>query len=86
MNKVRGFFTSLLSGRGNISSKRFIAFGAFVLCVIAFIGNLFFKLAIDQHLWDSMLYVTMGGLGFTSLERIFKKNSDSITNNENVEP
>lgn len=52
-----------------ISSKRVVTFLAFLLCVAAFIGDLFFGLTITQAIYDSMVYIVIGGLGFTGLEK-----------------
>jgi hypothetical protein len=58
---------------GNVSSKRVITFLAFVLCSVAFISNLFWKLDIDSKLFENMMYIVVAGLGFTASEKFAKK-------------
>jgi hypothetical protein len=68
------FFKSMLGdGEGEFSSKRTITFFAFVLCSIAFMANLGWGLKIDQFLYDTMVYIVIGGLGFTASERFAPK-------------
>lgn len=65
------FLKSLLSDghNGSWSSKRFVTFTAFILCAIAFIGDMFFGKIITPHLFDSMMYIVIAGLGFTASEK-----------------
>lgn len=60
---------------GSLSSKRVVTFCAFLLCAIAFIANLFFKLKIDQFIFDSMSYIAMAGLGATVAEKFSSRPS-----------
>jgi|LauGreDrversion4_2_1035121.scaffolds.fasta_scaffold157755_3 hypothetical protein len=54
---------------GSLSSKRVITFLAFLLCAIAFISNLFWGFEIKQFMYESMIYLTMVGLGVTIAEK-----------------
>jgi hypothetical protein len=54
---------------GSLSSKRVITFVAFVLCAIAFISNLFWGFEVKQFMYESMIYLTMVGLGVTVTEK-----------------
>jgi hypothetical protein len=56
-----------------ISSKRVVTLLAFVLCSVAFIGNLFWNLTIDEKIFEGMMYIAIAGLGFTASERFTKK-------------
>ena len=58
---------------GSVSSKRVVTFLAFLLCAVAFLANLFYRLTIDQFLFDSMSYIAMTGLGVTVAEKFAKK-------------
>lgn len=58
-----------------ISSKRVITFLAFLLCAFGFLVDLFSDLTITQTLYDSMMWIVIGGLGFTASEK-FAKNKD----------
>lgn len=52
-----------------ISSKRVITFLAFLLCAVAFIANLFWKLEVSKDSFESMMYIVIAGLGFTASEK-----------------
>jgi hypothetical protein len=54
---------------GSLSSKRVITLLAFLLCATAFISNLFWGFEIKQFMYDSMIYLTMVGLGVTIAEK-----------------
>jgi hypothetical protein len=79
---MKNFFISVLTSGGKISSKRFITFLSFIMMVVGFVGNMFFKLTIEQHIYESMSWIVLGGLGFTASEQFAKKtpkNTDSST-------
>jgi len=63
-----------------ISSKRVIAFIAFIVCVIAFFVDLFTDYEITQGIFDSMMWIVIAGLGFTGLEKFAGK--WSVTKND----
>ena len=52
-----------------VSSKRVITLICVVLMVVGFIGNMFFKYAVDQHIFDSIMYVVIATTGATGLEK-----------------
>lgn len=54
---------------GTLSSKRVITFIAFVLCATAFVANLFWGFEVKQFMYESMIYLTMVGLGVTVTEK-----------------
>lgn len=65
---MRKWINEMLSGQGEISSKRFITFLAFGLMSIAFLANLFFAYTIEQFMFESMSFIVIAGLGFTASE------------------
>jgi hypothetical protein len=69
------FIADMLKAEGdtNPSSKRTIAFMAFILLSISFIAELFCGLKVSQPTVDTMMYIVIGGLGFTSAEKFIKK-------------
>ncbi len=69
------FLYKMLTGEGenNPSSKRTIAFLAFLLLAAGFISDLAFGLKASQASIDAMMYIVVGGLGFTSIEKFVKK-------------
>lgn len=81
---MRGFFLSVLTSGGKISSKRFITFLSFIMMIIGFIGNMFFHLKIEQYIYESMTWIVLGGLGFTASEQ-FAKRAPKVKPNEEDE-
>ena len=70
MSFVRNMLTDI---HGSVSSKRVITFLAFILCSIAFISNIFWKLDVDSKLFEDMMYIVIAGLGFTASEKFSSK-------------
>ena len=56
----------------SVSSKRVITLIAFILCGTAFIVDLFTEYKAEPHLFDSMMYIVIAGLGFTASEKFAK--------------
>ncbi len=69
------FLIKMLSGESetNPSSKRVITFLAFVLVAIGFLAELFFEKKVSPQTFDAMMYIVLGGLGFTASEKFTKK-------------
>ena len=58
---------------GAVSSKRTITFLSFLLCAAGFITNTWFDTKVDAVLFNSMMYIVIGGLGFTASEKFAAK-------------
>jgi hypothetical protein len=54
---------------GSWSSKRVVTLIAFVLCGVAFVANLFWGYKVEPFMFESMIYLTMVGLGVTITEK-----------------
>lgn len=69
------FITKMLSGEGeqNPSSKRVITFLAFLLLATGFIAEMFFEKKVNPTTYEYMMYIVIGGLGFTASEKFTKK-------------
>lgn len=65
------------SHNGTLSSKRLITLLAFLLCAIAFVANLFWDHDISEFMFESMIYLTMVGLGATASEKFATINKES---------
>lgn len=61
---------------GSVSSKRVITLIAFILCSMAFVGDLFWDLTVKQGVFDGMMYIAIAGLGFTASEKFAQKERD----------
>ena len=60
-------------GEQQPSSKRFITFLAFLLLATGFIAELFFEKKLNPQTFDVIMYVVLGGLGFTATEKFVTK-------------
>ena len=69
------FLSKMLSGEGenNPSSKRMNTFLAFLLLATGFIAEMFFEKKVNPQTFDTMMYIVIGGLGFTASEKFVKK-------------
>ena len=67
----------MLSGEGEVnpSSKRVITLLAFVLVATGFVAELFFEKKVSPQTFDAMMYIVLGGLGFTASEKFTKKDT-----------
>ncbi len=72
-----GFLAKMLCGENeaNPSSKRVITFLAFLLVVTGFLAELFFEKKVSAQTFDAMMYIVLGGLGFTASEKFSKKDN-----------
>jgi hypothetical protein len=69
------FFAKMLSSEGeeNPSSKRVITFLAFLLIGTGFIAELFFERKVNPETFSVLMYIVLGGLGFTASEKFTNK-------------
>jgi len=72
---ILGSIKSMLADSvdGSVSSKRVVTFLAFLLCSVGFVANMFWGFKIDEFIYNSMMYIVVGGLGFTGLEQFAPK-------------
>ncbi len=70
-----GFLVRMLCGENenNPSSKRVITFLAFILVAIGFIAELFYEKKLNPDTFDALMYIVLGGLGFTASEKFVNK-------------
>lgn len=77
MNILDGLRSMIADGHnGSVSSKRVVTVVAFLLCMTGFVANLFWGFKIDEFIYNSMMYIVVGGLGFTGLEKFAPKPKD----------
>ena len=72
---MKTFLIKMLSGEGeeNPSSKRVITFLTFLLLATGFIAELFFEKRLNPQMLDVIMYIVLGGLGFTATEKFKSK-------------
>ncbi len=61
---------------GSVSSKRVVTLLAFVMCGVAFMVDLFTEYKAESHLFDSMMFIVIAGLGFTASEKFASKDKE----------
>lgn len=78
LDKILTSLRSMLADgeNGSVSSKRVITFVATLLVAIAFIGNLFWDLTIEEFMYTSMMTIVIAGLGTTVVEKFAPKKKD----------
>lgn len=67
--KLTTFLEKMITEKDEVSSKRVIAIAAFMCLCGGFWIALFKKIDVQEFIWNSMLYIVLGGLGLTSLEK-----------------
>lgn len=69
------FLTKMLCGEGenNPSSKRTITFIAFLLIAVGYIAEMFFEKRVNPQTFETLMYIVLGGLGFTTAEKFTNK-------------
>ena len=71
---MKEFINSVFEDQnGQKSSKRVIAFLAFVCLAIAFLISMIREISLPIFMWDSMMYIVAGGIGVTTIEKFAKK-------------
>ncbi len=84
-NKKDGFWGSLLSDGGKISSKRLITILSFLLITIGFIANLFWDFTIEEFIYSSIMYIVIAGLGIVGAEKFAPKQKEKKEDDTDVE-
>jgi len=74
--KKDGFWGSLLSDGGKISSKRLITLLSFSLITIGFVANLFWDFTIEEFIYSSIMYIVIAGLGIVGAEKFAPKQKE----------
>jgi len=64
---------------GSPSSKRLVTLICTVLMAIGFIANLFWEFKMDEFIFNSVMYIIIGGMGITGVEKFAPKSpTDNI--------
>ena len=82
--KKDGFWTSLLSDGGKISSKRLITICSFLLITLGFIANLFWNFSVEEFIFSSVMYIVIAGLGIVGAEKFAPKRDKKDENSEDA--
>ena len=73
---MAGFLTylkNMMSENGNPSSKRMVAVVSTLLIAIGYIANLFWDYTIEEFIFNGVMYIVIGTLGITGVEKFAPK-------------
>lgn len=71
---IIGYIKGMMAdGKGNPSSKRWIAIVAMILVCVGYIANLFWDYTVEQFIFDGVMYIVIGSLGITGAEKFAPK-------------
>lgn len=73
---MKKFLLRMLSDGSEISVKRVITFGSFLLISLAYLLDLFFSITVDDKLTSVMEALVMSGFAGTVLEKFAPKPKD----------
>jgi len=73
MGKFLSYLKDMMSENGNPSSKRWVAVVATLLIVIGYIANLFWDYTIEEFIFNGVMYIVIGTLGITGVEKFAPK-------------
>lgn len=58
---------------GSPSSKRLVTLLSALLIFTGYVANLFWDFTVEEFMFNSMMYITIAGLGFTGMEKFTPK-------------
>jgi len=73
MGNFLTYLKDMMSENGNTSSKRWVAVVATLLIVIGYIANLFWDYTIEEFIFNGVMYIVIGTLGITGVEKFAPK-------------
>ena len=68
----------LAEGDGKLSNKRVITLLSTVMLVVAFVANVFMQKHIDDNILNAIMFVIIGGMGITGMEKFAPKITEQI--------
>ena len=71
---MKGFFTNLKgifrdSHNNTISSKRIVVVLCVIMMVVGFVANVGYGIEVSEHIYTSIMYVVLVGVGLTGIEK-----------------
>jgi predicted MFS family arabinose efflux permease len=79
-NTVLTYIHRILADNAGIpSSKRTVVMICTALMVTGFLGNEFGGYKVDENIFNSIMYIIIGGMGFTGVEKFAPKSSATDT-------
>ena len=68
---LKGVFSD--SQNNTISSKRIVVFLCVIMMVVGFIANVVYGIEVSEHIYTSIMYVVLVGVGLTGIEKFAPK-------------
>jgi accessory gene regulator protein AgrB len=68
----------LAEGDGKLSNKRVITLLSTIMLVVAFVANVFMAKHVDDNILNAIMFVIIGGMGITGMEKFAPKITEQI--------
>jgi len=68
----------LAEADGKLSNKRVITLSSTVMLIVAFVANVFMNKHIDDNILNAIMFVIIGGMGITGMEKFAPKITDQL--------
>ena len=87
---MKRFFTNLKgifrdSHNNTISSKRIVVFMCVIMMVAGFIANVWYGIEVSEHIYTSIMYVVLVGVGLTGIEKFAHPSVSVDSTDESLE-
>lgn len=73
MGGLLTYIKDMMSDGGNPSTKRMVAVVSTLLIAIGYIANLFWDYTIEEFIFNGVMYIVIGTLGITGVEKFAPK-------------
>jgi hypothetical protein len=73
MGGLLTYLKDMMSDGGNPSTKRMVAVVSTLLIAIGYIANLFWDYTIEEFIFNGVMYIVIGTLGITGVEKFAPK-------------
>jgi hypothetical protein len=73
MGNFLSYIKDMMSDGGNPSTKRMVAVVSTILIAVGYIANLFWDYTIEEFIFNGVMYIVIGTLGITGVEKFAPK-------------
>lgn len=74
MGGIKKYLHDLMAdANGSPSSKRLIVFLCTILMAMGYVANLFWQFTVEEFMFNAIMYVVIGGMGITGVEKFAPK-------------
>jgi hypothetical protein len=82
MGGLLSYIKDMMSDGGNPSTKRMVAVVSTLLIATGYIANLFWDFTIEEFIFNGVMYIVIGTLGITGVEKFAPKKPTKKTEEE----